>query len=106
MKDRQTVNLLFDFYGALLTARQQELMQAYYIEDLSLAEIAGEGGVSRQAVHDLIKRAEAALFDYEERLGFYREYQERQAKLLRLEAAIEHHDLPAARALVADLKAE
>lgn len=106
MKDLENMTLLYDFYGALLTARQQELMQAYYLEDLSLAEIAGEGGVSRQAVHDLIKRAEASLQEYEEKLGFVREYRRRQEQLARLEDVLDQGDLAGARALVAEIKAE
>ncbi|MFZ5827980.1 MAG: YlxM family DNA-binding protein [Bacillota bacterium] len=106
MKDVQTVALLYDFYGPLLTVRQQELIEAYYLEDLSLAEIAENDGVSRQAVHDLIKRSEAALHEYEERLGFLREYQQRQERLGRLEAALAGGDLPAARAVLEELKAE
>jgi predicted DNA-binding protein YlxM (UPF0122 family) len=97
--------MLFDFYGPLLTARQQELIQAYYLEDLSLAEIAGEDGVSRQAVHDLIKRADAALVEYEEKLGFVREYKERQSKLSQLEEALDRQEISAARALVQEIKA-
>lgn len=105
MKDVARVALLYDFYGALLTHRQQELIQAYYLEDLSLAEIAGNDGVSRQAVHDLIKRSEASLHDYEERLGFVREYQERQERLGRLELALAHGDGATAQAVLEELKA-
>lgn len=105
LKDLETMALLYDFYGALLTPRQQELMQAYYLEDLSLAEIAGEDGVSRQAVHDLIKRAEAALIEYEEKLAFIREYRERQQQLAVLEEALQRQDLQAARATIEALKA-
>lgn len=106
MKDLENMALLIDFYGALLTPRQQELMQAYYLEDLSLAEIAGEGGVSRQAVHDLIKRSEASLHEYEAKLGFVREYRQRQQTLALLEAALAEGDLVRARAAVEELKAE
>lgn len=106
MKDVQTIALLYDFYGPLLTPRQQELVQAYFLEDLSLAEIADTDGVSRQAVHDLIKRAEAALHEYEERLGFVREHRQRQERLGRLEAALEDADLATVRAALEELKAE
>lgn len=106
MKDVQTIALLFDFYGPLLTQRQQELIQAYYLEDLSLAEIADNDGVSRQAVHDLIKRSEAALHEYEERLGFVGEYHQRQERLARLEAALQQQALPLAKAILDELKAE
>lgn len=106
MKDLHSIALLFDFYGPLLTQRQQELVRSYYLEDLTLAEIAGEGGVSRQAVHDLIKRSEAALHDYEERLGFVREHQERTGRILQLEAALQAQDLPRAIALLQELRSE
>jgi len=106
VKDLQTVAMLFDFYGALLTSRQQDLIRAYFLEDLSLAEIAGEDGVSRQAVHDLIKRSETALFEYEEKLGLVREHRERQALLDRLEDALRRHDYVGALDLLATLRPE
>lgn len=104
MKDLETMTLLIDFYGPLLTQRQQELVQAYYLEDLSLAEIAGEDGVSRQAVHDLIKRAEAALHETEAKLGFVKEYLRRQQLLARVEEALDRTDLAGARSLLEEIK--
>lgn len=62
-------SLLFDFYGQLLSPRQQEVMSLYHEENLSLAEIAEEFGISRAAVHDSLKKAEKALSQYEEKLG-------------------------------------
>ena len=64
------ITRLFDYYGRLLTENQQEQIRSYYLLDMSLAEIAEESGVSRQAVRDGIKRAEAALIDFEEKVGF------------------------------------
>jgi len=106
MKDVPRFALLFDFYGPLLTERQQELMRAYYLEDLSLGEIADADGVSRQAVHELIRRSEAALVEYEARLGFVAEHQRRMQLLTELEAALDRADLVAARRTLAALKAE
>lgn len=106
MKDREEIVLLFDFYGPLLTPRQQEFMQAYYLEDLSLAEIADQDGVSRQAVHDLIKRSEAALLEYEEKLGFLREYRKRQELLTQLDEALTKAAVAEAQAVLQVLKAE
>ncbi len=65
----EKTSLLFDFYGSLLTARQREVMEFYHEENLSLAEIAEEYGISRQAVHDTLKKAENALSQYEQKLG-------------------------------------
>ncbi len=84
---RDRVAALADVYGALLTARQRELLAWYYEDDLSLAEAGLRTGVSRQAVHDLLRRAVAALQDYEARLGVLRQAAERRrvaAELVRL----------------------
>ena len=59
-------SLLYDFYGSLLTDRQREVMELYYGENLSLSEIAAEFSISRQGVHDNVKRCNKILSDYEE----------------------------------------
>lgn len=63
------VGLLFDYYGQFLTAKQRDVMHLYFENDYSLSEIAQELGVSRQAVHDMIKKARKSLEECEERLG-------------------------------------
>ncbi|MBO5715717.1 MAG: winged helix-turn-helix transcriptional regulator [Clostridia bacterium] len=60
---------LLDFYGDVLTERKKEVLDMYYNEDLSLAEIADQIGISRQGVRDLIKKAEEEIFFLEEKLG-------------------------------------
>ena len=60
---------LFDAYGCLLTEKQQKCLELYFCDDLSLAEIADELEVSRQAIHDLIKRVEHTLERYESKLA-------------------------------------
>ena len=62
-------SLLYDFYGALLTEKQRQVMAFYHEENLSLSEIAAEFGISRQAVHDTLKKAEQALEDYDNKLN-------------------------------------
>ena len=57
------------FYGGLLTEKQRQVLTLHCEEDLSLAEIAQEAGVSRQGVHDMLTRAAQRLFDMEEKLG-------------------------------------
>ena len=60
--------LLYDFYGELLTKRQQEVYENVVLEDYSLSEVAEDLGISRQGVHDMIKRCDKILKDYEEKL--------------------------------------
>ena len=61
-------SLLYDFYGDLLTEHQKEVFEAYVLENLSLGEIAENTGISRQGVHDTIRRSNALLCGYEEKL--------------------------------------
>ena len=63
-----TVSLLFDLYGSALGERQREIFTDYYDNDLSLAEIAENCGITRQGVRDYIKRAEEHLRAWEDRL--------------------------------------
>ncbi len=60
--------LLYDFYGELLTEHQRSVYEDAVCNDMSLGEIAEERGVSRQGVHDLIKRCDRILLDYESKL--------------------------------------
>jgi len=75
------INLLYDFYGQLLTDRQQDFMEFYYGQNLSLGEIAEEFNVTRQAVHDTLKRAEMLLNDYEVKLGLVKKFYLESSKL-------------------------
>ena len=69
LASRDRANRLFDAYGSLLTAQQRQLLRRYYQDDLSLGEIAAQMRVSRQAVHDGLRRALTALERYEAALG-------------------------------------
>ncbi len=62
------INDLLDVYKELLTKKQQEIMDMYFLYDLSLSEIANECNISRSAVYDLIKRVTKTLENYEEKL--------------------------------------
>jgi len=75
------ISYLLDFYGDMLTEKQREVIEAYYNEDLSLAEIAEDWDITRQGVRDAIKRAEQQLTEMEERLGLARRFQEIQGAL-------------------------
>ena len=60
--------LLYDFYGELLTERQQQVYESVVLEDYSLSEVAEDLGISRQGVHDMIKRCNHTLEEYEAKL--------------------------------------
>ena len=60
--------LLYDFYGELLTEHQKEIYEQFVLDDLSLSEIAESEGISRQGVHDLVRRCQKALEGYEAKL--------------------------------------
>ena len=60
--------LLYDFYGELLTERQQQVYESVVLEDYSLSEVAEDLGISRQGVHDMIRRCNHTLEEYEEKL--------------------------------------
>ena len=68
MEDYVRQSLLFDFYGDLLTDHQKAVYGAYIQENLSLSEIAGDAGISRQGVYDMIKRCRHILEEYEDKL--------------------------------------
>jgi uncharacterized protein len=82
------LNYLFDFYQTLLTEKQRNYMALYYLDDYSLGEIAEEFQVSRQAVYDNIKRTEAMLEDYEEKLLLFSKFQERTTLFTDLRAQL------------------
>lgn len=104
MDERTKINFLYDFYGTLLTDRQRELFQYHYQYDLSLGEIAENFGISRQAVHDLLRRTIAQFNNYESRLQLLARHLQRQKLLEQLDSALVAGALAEARALTEKLK--
>ena len=78
------IGQLYDFYNALLTEKQRDCLNMHYLQDLSLAEIAEEFSVSRQAVHDILRRAEQTLEEYEEKLGLAARYSQERKVLVQV----------------------
>ncbi|MDR0818371.1 MAG: DNA-binding protein [Oscillospiraceae bacterium] len=77
----EQMTILMDFYGELLTDRQRYFMQAYYNENLSLAEIAEQEKITRQAVRDILVRSCALLERYEDKIRFCKRFTEMQTTL-------------------------
>jgi len=87
------MNFLFDFYQSLLTEKQRSYMHLYYLDDHSLGEIADEYEISRQAVYDNIRRTEAMLEEYEDKLQLFEKFQERQIVIEQLNLLLQDEDV-------------
>jgi len=79
------MTMLFDFFGELLTEKQQSYFDLYYNDDLSLSEIAQQTGISRQGVRDIITRAEHILMEYEEKTGIVERFMAMQTVISSIE---------------------
>ena len=77
---------LYDFYGELLTEHQRNIYEAVVFDDLSLAEAAEQEGISRQGVHDIIKRCNAALEEYESKLHLVEKFLSLRKKVSEIKA--------------------
>lgn len=106
MDDMFLRTMLFDFYGELLTVKQRECYDLHYNQDLSLQEIAAVTGTSRQAVWDLIRRAEGTLREIEEQTGLVAKALRRREILSEIAAlAAALPDVPQKREIAEKLKA-
>ncbi len=99
-KDLSVVTLL-DTYGAMLTDRQRDFVGYYYCEDLSLAEIAENEGVTRQAVRDTIKRSVEQLTEMEQKLGFVKRLEQASSAIELIKAATDGCDKATAQSILA-----
>lgn len=68
LDQREWKGILYDFYGELLTDHQRKIYEGVVFDDFSLSEIADDEGISRQGVHDIVKRCDKILLDYEDKL--------------------------------------
>ena len=95
--------LLYDFYGELLTKHQKEIYEQFVLEDLSLGEIAKEAGISRQGVHDLIKRCNKILQEYESKLHLVEKFVTIKEQIEEMEKSLRETEEPDKEALVRQL---
>jgi uncharacterized protein len=100
------LNALYDFFHPLLTNKQRDYMDLYYVDDYSLSEIAETFGISRQAVYDNLKRTEALLEDFEAKLGLVEKYTQRQQLLSELRTLMksDHFTTEAGLALLSKIE--
>ncbi len=87
------LSYLYDFYGPLLKEKQQQIFENYVLDDYSLSEIAGEYGMTRQGVHDIVKRSSEKLEEYESKLKLYRRFQSAKERLEKVEELVRGEDL-------------
>lgn len=85
MEKNIMISIFFEYYKKLLTDKQAEAIEMYYLEDLSLTEIADIQGVSKQSISETIKRSEKALYDFEDSLKMYERINELSSLVDRLE---------------------
>jgi len=99
-------SLLLDFYGNLLTDKMRITLDMYLNDDLSLAEIAEEEEISRQGVHDKVKRGLSQLKGYEQKLGLVRRFLEQKESVNEAIALIDNKNYENARKVLAKLSDE
>ena len=90
MNSKPYISLLYDFYGELLKGPQQQVVELYVNEDLSLSEVAEIMDISRQGVRDSLHRAQLKLHEYEEKLELLKAYQERKERDEQIRELIEN----------------
>ncbi|MBO5209501.1 MAG: DNA-binding protein [Lachnospiraceae bacterium] len=84
--------LLYDFYGELLTEHQKQVYEGVVYENLSLGEIASEQGISRQGVHDIVKRCDKALQEYEDKLQLIAKFMKIQKQIQEIDKLSELYE--------------
>lgn len=85
-------SLLYDFYGELLTNHQKEVYEQFVLEDLSLSEIAQSAGISRQGVHDMVKRCQKTLEGYEEKLHLVEKFIVIQERVRQIDEVLDEYE--------------
>ena len=96
--------LLYDFYGELLTEHQKQIYEDVVLNDYSFSEVASEQGISRQGVHDLIKRCSRILGEYESKLHLVERFLAVKEKVERMEASLKETENPDREQLIGQLR--
>ncbi len=97
--------LLYDFYGELLTEHQKQIYEDVVLNDYSFSEVASEQGISRQGVHDLIKRCNKILQEYESKLHLVEKFVTIKEQIEQMEKSLRETEEPDKDALTQQLNA-
>ena len=84
--------LLYDFYGELLTEHQRQVYEDVVLNDFSLSEVAAARGISRQGVHDLVRRCNKTLEEYEEKLHLVEKFVAVREKVHEIHGLTQHYE--------------
>lgn len=93
LEERVYLSMLYDFYGALLKENNRRIFEAYIQEDYSISEIAEEMEISRQAVHDAVKRITKQLKGCEEKLGLLERFELQRNEMKRLHECLQEMNI-------------
>jgi len=96
---------LYDFYGELLTDHQRDIYEEFVLDDLSLSEIAQEEGISRQGVHDLVKRCDRILEGYEGKLHLLERFLNTKEKVSKIRALSQNYQDQKEAVVMAEIEA-
>lgn len=100
MEEKVEQAYLYDFYGELLNEHQRRIYEEFVLDDLSLGEIAAEEGISRQGVHDMIRRCTRTLEGYEEKLRLIAKFRAVREKVAEIDALLKQPEATDREALV------
>lgn len=106
MEEKLKQAYLYDFYGELLNDHQRKAYEDFYFQDLTLSEIAEEEGISRQGVHDLVKRSARTLEDYEKKLHLIEKFMNIKDKVEQIQKLVQKEDQDTAREEIAKISDE
>ena len=97
------LSLLYDFYGELLKENHKQMFEDYILNNFSLSEIAEERGISRQGVHDSVKRTSRQLLEYEKKLGLLEKFRRIEEKVGQIQALAKEYGLEQIYSLSAEI---
>lgn len=97
--------LLYDFYGVLLTEHQRKIYEDVVFNDLSISEIAREEGITRQGVHDLVRRCDKTLESYEARLGLVEKFEKTKESVRDIHQMIQEYQRSQDQSLIEKIEA-